>query len=161
NLAEDQQRTRVLRQRESAGVLNESIQAAVCDLQQRALSASEVRALLDKICIRLVLTAHPSEAKRKEVLVKLRRIGLVLSQKDRQALLPREEGALEDAIAEEIEELWQTRSTRATRATVADEVDFGLYFITDIIMDVAVDIYDDLQAALEQYYPDEDWSTLP
>src|SRR5260221_2701854 len=84
NLAEDQQRTRVLRQREATGVLSESIQAAIRDLHQAGLSFEQVRALLEKICIRLVLTAHPSEAKRKEVLVKLRQIALVLSQRDRQ-----------------------------------------------------------------------------
>src|SRR5215831_7081280 len=71
NLAEDQQRIRVLHQRETNGILHESIPIAIRDLQEAGRTADEVHALLDKICIRLVLTAHPSEAKRKEVLVKL------------------------------------------------------------------------------------------
>jgi phosphoenolpyruvate carboxylase len=75
--------------------------------------------------------------------------------------LPREYHQLEATLAEEIEELWQTRPTRANRPTVIDEVDFGVYFITSVIMDVSLELVDDLQLTLEHYYPDEDWSDLP
>src|SRR5690606_28573395 len=71
NIAEDQQRIRVLRQRETQGQLDETISAAVDALVRAGLGAAEMRALIEQIGIRLVLTAHPSEAKRKEVLVKL------------------------------------------------------------------------------------------
>jgi phosphoenolpyruvate carboxylase len=161
NIAEDQQRIRVLRQREASGHNDESIDDAIKQLRDANASADDVRALLNKLVVRLVLTAHPSEAKRKEVLIKLRHIAQMMSARDRQGLLPREQHALEESITEEIEELWQTRPTRASRATVADEVDFGVYFITSVIMDVVLDIYTDLQASLETHYPGEDWSHLP
>lgn len=161
NIAEDQQRVRVLREREASTGLNESIGAAIRTLRDAGLAAAEVRAILNRIGARLVMTAHPTEAKRQEVLVKLRHIAQMIAMRDRQALLPREQAALEAALAEEIEELWQTRPTRAARATVADEVDFGIYFITHVVMDVLVDIYDDLRAALQAAYPGADWSDLP
>ncbi len=161
NIAEDQQRIRVLRQRETAGKLDESIDEAIAALREAGLSAKDVRALLDRLCVRLVLTAHPSEAKRKEILLKLREIAQKILLRDRQKLLPREQKALEAALAEEIEELWQTRSTRSSHAKVSDEVDFGLYFLTEVITDLVIDIYADLRASLEAYYPGEDWSTLP
>ncbi|NWF71010.1 MAG: phosphoenolpyruvate carboxylase [Chloroflexi bacterium] len=161
NIAEDQQRIRVLRQRERAHRLDESIEAAIQDLKRAGLTADDVRALLNSISVRLVLTAHPSEAKRKEVLVKLRDIAQLMLQRDQLDLLPREARTLEQTLMRRVEELWQTRPTRASRATVADEVDFGVYFITSVVMDVVVDIYDDLQMSLEQHYPGEDWSALP
>jgi phosphoenolpyruvate carboxylase len=161
NIAEDQQRIRTLRERERQGRVQESIDEAVRALHEGGLSADDVRALLDKISIRLVLTAHPSEAKRKEVLIKIRHIAQMMSGHDRGSLLPREMHILEEAITEEIEELWQTRPTRASRATVADEVDFGVYFLTSVIMDVVVDIYADLRVTLETYYPGESWDNLP
>ncbi len=161
NIAEDLQRIRVLRQREMDGRTSESIEEAVKRLHDAGLNADDVRALLDKISIRLVLTAHPSEAKRKEVLIKLRHIANLMADRDRQMLLPREQTALENEITAEIEELWQTRPTRASRATVADEVDFGLYFITSSIMDTVVDMYEDLSRSLQAYYPEADWSDLP
>ncbi|MBL8120969.1 MAG: phosphoenolpyruvate carboxylase, partial [Anaerolineae bacterium] len=161
NIAEDAQRTRTLRQREAAGHSDESMDAAVSRLREAGVDAAEMRRLLRELGIRLVLTAHPSEAKRKEVLIKLRHIAQMMSVRDRQNLLPREAQVLEAHILEEIEELWQTRPTRVSRATVSDEVDFGLYFITSVIMDVVVDVYDDLHTALEKHYPDADWSELP
>lgn len=161
NIAEDQQRIRVLRQREGAGSLGETIEEAVRALRQAGLSAGEVRALLERLRVRLVLTAHPSEAKRKEVLVKLRQIARLMNRRDRQKLLPHEQRALQAALCEEIEELWQTRPTRATWPEVSDEVDFGLYFLTSVIMDAVVGITADLRASLQAIYPEEDWSGLP
>jgi phosphoenolpyruvate carboxylase len=161
NIAEDQQRIRTLRLREREGKVDESIDEAVRTLHEAGLGADDVRKLLDKIAIRLVLTAHPSEAKRKEVLIKIRHIAQTMSSHDRATLLPREANALEEAITAEIEELWQTRPTRASRATVADEVDFGVYFLTSAIMDVVVDIYADLRASLMNYYPKSNWENLP
>ena len=161
NIAEDQQRIRVLRERERAGVLDESIGGAVRELQAAGVSADEMRAILNRISIRLVMTAHPSEAKRQEVLVKLRHIAETLALRDRIRLVPREEDTLRDTLAETIEELWQTRPTRTVRATLEDEVESGIYFITAVIMDSAVDLYDDLRRALQDAYPGEDWGELP
>jgi phosphoenolpyruvate carboxylase len=161
NIAEDLQRIRTLRQREETGRIDESIMAAIQTLKDAGLEAAGVRALLNRLSIRLVLTAHPSEAKRKEVLIKLRRIAQLMSARDRQALLPREHQFLESEITGEIEELWQTRPTRASRAMVMDEVDFGLYFITSTIMDTVLDVYDDLREALNRHYPESDWTELP
>jgi phosphoenolpyruvate carboxylase len=161
NIAEDQQRIRVLRQREARGALDESIDAAIRQLSEAGVSADEIHALLNRLRVRLVMTAHPSEAKRKEVMIKLRHIAQMMDESDRKSSLPREKHALEGLLTEEIEELWQTRPTRATRPTVIDEVDFGVYFITSVIMDVVLKLYDDLQMTLERYYPKEDWSDLP
>ncbi len=161
NIAEDHQRIRILLQREHEENLTESIAESIQALHTHGLTADEVRAVLEQISVRLVLTAHPSEAKRKEVLVKLRHIAQLLASKEQHTVLPREQRALEKALAEEIEELWQTQPTRASKATVADEVDFGLYFITSVIMDVTASIYEELEAALIQYYPGTDWSNLP
>jgi phosphoenolpyruvate carboxylase len=161
NIAEDQQRIRVLRQRERDGRLAESIDFAIRTLCESGMSADQMRALLNRIRVRLVMTAHPTEAKRKEVLVKMREIACLMAMRDRQELLPREQRDLDAALAEAIEELWQTRPTRAARATVADEVDYGIYFITTEVMDAVVDIYAALREALIECYPDEDWTHLP
>ena len=161
NIAEDLQRIRVIRQREAKGRLKESIVAAVGALKRNGKSADDIRALLEQTRLRLVLTAHPSEAKRQETLVKLRHIAGMMERRDRHNLLPRELRKMESALAEAIEELWQTRQVRASKKEVADEVDFGIYFIRSVIIDVVIDIYEDLQLALERHYPDADWTELP
>ncbi|MCC6904541.1 MAG: phosphoenolpyruvate carboxylase, partial [Anaerolineae bacterium] len=161
NIAEDQQRIRVLRQREAADTEPVSIRRAVLALQQTGIDAPAMRELLNKVRVRLVMTAHPTESKRKEVLVKLRHIAGMIERRDRRNLLSREQAALETALLEVIEGMWQTRISRASVATVADEVDYGLYFLTNTIMDVTGDIYLQLEQALRESYPDEDWSDLP
>ena len=161
NIAEDLQRIRVIRQREARGTLRESIRNAIRALHESGKSAGHIRSLLENTRLRLVLTAHPSEAKRQEILVKLRHIAQMMETRDRQDLLPRESLKLESALAEKVEELWQTRQVRASQKQVADEVDMGVYFLRSVIVDVVIDIYEDLQLALERYYPDDDWTELP
>ncbi len=161
NIAEDLQRIRVIRQREANGTLRESIHNAIRTLKQNGNSAEQIRTLLHQTRLRLVLTAHPSEAKRQEILVKLRHIAQMMEKRDRSVMLPREQLQLEADLAEEVEELWQTRPIRASKKQVADEVEFGIYFIRSVIIDVVIDVYEDLQRALEELYPDEDWSELP
>lgn len=160
NIAEDLQRIRVIYDRERKGTLIESIQTAIRNLHERGTTASEIRALLDQLRLRFVLTAHPSESKRTEVLIKLRHIARRMRQRERENLTPREQNALESELAEEIESLWQTRAVRANQKLVSDEVDFGIYFVTSVIMDVVVELYTEIYDTLERYYPEEDWSQL-
>ena len=163
NIAEDMERVRVLRQREAEGKLKESIAVGVAALHADGKTAAEVLTILRGMSVRLVMTAHPSEAKRRRVLMKLRDISRAMRDRDRIALLPRELDALEDRIEERIVELWQTRLTRPLRTRVVDEVNFGMYFITEVIMDVVCGVYDDLRDALNRHYPEAtpQWQHLP
>ncbi|MBZ0293939.1 MAG: phosphoenolpyruvate carboxylase, partial [Anaerolineae bacterium] len=142
-------------------VLNESVGAAVGTLKETGLTVADIEELLNHLRVRLVLTAHPSEAKRKEVLLKMHDLTEKIELQDRQALVPREIRVMETTLREEIEELWQTRTTRASSKTVSDEVDFGLYFLTSVIMDVTIELYDDIEYYLNEYYPEGDWSNPP
>lgn len=160
NIAEDQQRIRVLRDRERQGILRESLHEAIKTLKEAGLTTTQMHDLIDALRVRLVFTAHPTEAKRQEVLIKQRHIAEALVRLDRGDLLPREVALINESLAEEIEELWQTRPTRAAQPTVADEVDFGVYFMTSAVMDVAVDLLDELRDLLDEAYPDEDWAYL-
>ena len=161
NIAEDQERTRVLRQREREGELRESIPAAVRRLKQEGIDAKRMRKLLEISRVRLVLTAHPSEAKRTEILIKLGRIAQLLRRIEREDTLPIEQEKMELQLSAKIEELWQTRPTRLRKKTVMDEANFGMYFMTSTIMDVTIQIYEELQQALQITYPEADWEDLP
>lgn len=161
NIAEDQQRIRVLRRREADGRLDESLESAVSALRASGIDAAGMQAILNRLRIRLVMTAHPSEAKRKEVLFKQRLLARTMWSNDSARLLPRERRVLEATLIEAIEELWQTRPNRASRPTVGDEVEYGVYFITSSIMDVSLALYDELQDVLRRAYPEADWAELP
>ena len=161
NIAEDQQRIRVLRDREARGELGESIPAALDELQEAGWGPDQVREAIEDLSIGLVLTAHPTEAKRKEMLIKLRTVADLIDRRERVSLVPREVDFLESRLLQRIEELWQTRPTRSMAPSVMDEVEFGLYFLTSVIMDVTVELYAELRRELSQRFPAEDWSDLP
>lgn len=161
NIAEDIQRIRVLRSRELRGSVSESVEEAVEHLRSAGLTAAQVRAALEKVQVRLVLTAHPTESRRQEVLIKLQQVAEQMTSYHLPGRTPREERLITAALAEKIEELWHTRPARAVKPTIADEVAYGVYFLTSTIMDVTIDLYTDLRDTLRIAYPGENWDDLP
>ena len=152
---------RVLRERELAGTQRETLAEAITHLREFCPDHAAAKQVLHRLRFRFVLTAHPSEAKRQEVLLLLAILIQLLAQADSQPMTPREERLLERAFQETIETLLQTHQVRKRQKTVADEVQFGIYYLTSVIMDVVIDVYDDLQEALEEHFPDENWMLLP
>jgi phosphoenolpyruvate carboxylase len=155
NIAEETQRTRMLRSRERAskGHLHESVSEAIAGFREAGLSEDAVGALVESLSVRPVLTAHPTEAKRDVVLAKQRRISESLHRLDVHRLLPREVAEEIAYLREEIVGLWQTTPTRATSPSVLDEVQHGIYFLRATLMDVVPELYAELEMALRTYYP--------
>jgi phosphoenolpyruvate carboxylase len=153
NLAEENFRVRLLRARRRAWLAGdgtaaprESIEAAVAELQARKVDAAAMQALVDRMSIELVFTAHPTEAKRRTLLEKLRRLGQLL----------REDTALTDMerVEREIASLWLTDRNRATRPEVTDEARTGLWFFDTALFDTLPRLQADLTRALARHYPE-------
>lgn len=155
NLAEDRHRVRTLRARELERhplPRNESIGDAIVKLRDAGFSPEETQSALDRLSIELVFTAHPSEAKRRSLRVKIRRMRQALQELDRPDLLPRERSKLESRLRTELTILWQTEFLRPWRPTVLQEVRRGL-LIAPILWQVVPTIYGDMRRALENCYP--------
>ena len=153
NLAEDRQRVRILRRREKEQeVASESIAAAIAELKRSGFHADQVQEALDHLSIELVFTAHPSEAKRRAIRAKLRRMREYIRELDREDLIPRERGDLEDRLRTELTILWQTEFLRPSRPTVLEEVDRCLS-LAPRIWSVVPWIYESLRRALDVNYP--------
>jgi phosphoenolpyruvate carboxylase len=153
NLAEDRERVRVLRSREKLqDAPRESIAAAIAELKRRGFNAGQMQEALDRLSIDLVFTAHPSEAKRRAIRAKLRRMREYTRELDRKDLIPRERDDLEDRLRTEIAVLWQTAFLRPHRPTVLEEVDRCLS-IAPRLWAVVPQIYESLRRALEENYP--------
>ncbi len=160
NLAEEQQRVRVVRQRaaraeENGTPMPETIQAAVTRLRTAGTPAQEMRSLLEEMLIKPVFTAHPTEAKRRTILLKLLDLSRLLRELDDHVLLPSEKTRTWEQIREIVVSLWQSDVNRERRPDVLDEVREGLYFFDTTLFDLLPEIYDELQRALLKEYPDE------
>ncbi len=156
NLAEEEHRVQLLRQREDElfpEPTRESIGEAISILKERGVTREQMSALLDGLSIELVLTAHPTEARRRTVLSKTERISLLLGLLNQNSISLRERETAVDSLHAEISALWLTDRARADKLTVTDEVKTGLYHVDAFLWNIIPRLYDDLNAALEKYYP--------
>lgn len=155
NLAEEGQRVRALRQRERdlhPAPPGDSVAETIAQLKAQGVSPRQMQDLLDQLQIELVLTAHPTEAKRRTILSKIQRISGHLRALNAEPL-PREQAAHLAALRAEITALWLTDRNRTARPAVTDEVRIGLYFVDEIFWEALPRLYADLEAALAEHYP--------
>lgn len=156
NLAEENQRVQMLRQREDESFPDpgkESVGEAIAILKKSGVTTKQMTALLEGLSIELVLTAHPTEARRRTVLSKSERISSLLELMDRQGLTVRERQQAVNSLHAEILALWLTDRSRTEKLTVTDEVRTGLYYVDAYFWDTIPGLYDDLDRALKKYYP--------
>jgi phosphoenolpyruvate carboxylase len=167
NLAEENSRATELRREESQQhpqPVHESIADALSQLKAMGITTLQMQALLSDLQIELVLTAHPTEAKRRTILAKNQRISEALQILNRVDLLPREKKEVIESLYAEIMSFWLTERVRTVAPAVTDEVRTGLYFIEQIFWEVLPRIYQELEDALVDQFPgvrvDHPWLRL-
>jgi phosphoenolpyruvate carboxylase len=151
NAAEENHRLRSLRQRSrgSGEPRSESIAAAIRTLAERQILAPAVQDLLRQLKVNPVLTAHPSEARRRTVLQHLQRVARQIQAMDAAPDVDH----LRSGLSETLTLLWQTDQVRVARPTPLDEARTGLFFFDHTLFDVVPRIYRDVASALDRYYP--------
>lgn len=142
NLAEETQRIRRLEaHRVSAdGEGRGSLAEAFATLKSSTRKGS-LRSLLSRIRIEPVLTAHPTEAKRRtqtEHLLALMKYQQLGDASDQTSLQRRE---VENSILSVLETMWLTEQTRLLRATVEEEIERVIFYFERSIIQVAANFY--------------------
>src|SRR6202789_772894 len=122
-------------------------------LRESGITATEAYALLRRICISPVFTAHPTEVARRSVMFKRRRISDLLEQLDRIPVPEPQMEALERDLVAEITALWQTDDVRSARPTVRDEIRMALDYYESSLFDTLPVLYGEVAAALAAEYP--------
>jgi phosphoenolpyruvate carboxylase len=120
---------------------------------RNGVPAQEVRAVVERLRVRPVITAHPTEAKRVTVLEKHRRIYRRLVDLEAPRWTPRERADLVDQLRSDIELLWLTGELRLEKPTVEQELAWGLYFFNENLFDVVPELIEKLERALRHAYP--------
>ncbi|HEX4109207.1 MAG TPA: phosphoenolpyruvate carboxylase [Solirubrobacteraceae bacterium] len=158
NLAEDNERIRRLRAaaaRDPETPRPGSLREAVLRLRDRGTTAAQLAARLEQVELRLVLTAHPTEARRRTTLEKLGRIFAVLRELDERREDAERALDARRRIRATVEELWGSDELRAVSPTVLDEVRGGLVYFVSTLADAVPALYRDLEQALAEAYPGE------
>ncbi len=155
NLAEENYRLSILRQQEdeeSKG-RKETIDEAIRTLRERGFSESQMASLVEELNIELVLTAHPTESRRRTVISKLQRLSGLLREYTLATGSKTQRERLKRSMVAEVSTLWLTDRNRLNKPAVTDEVRTGLYYIDSVFWSVIPWIYSDLDEALAKYYP--------
>jgi phosphoenolpyruvate carboxylase len=154
NLAEDNERVRRLRARDATDPVRPragSLRQVVADMHRAGATAQELQEVLDAAELRLVMTAHPTEARRRTTIDKLARVFGILRELDERSHAP-----IADArrrLLATAQELWGSDDVRAAELTVADEVRGGLIHFASTLADTIPRIYRDLDEAVAEFYP--------
>jgi phosphoenolpyruvate carboxylase len=98
------------------------------------------------VSLRLVLTAHPTEATRRTILTAHLRISRLLGELDDPLAAPARREAVAEALAGEVTLLWQTDELRSVRPRVVDEIRHGLWFFEQSLLDEAPRLLADYRA---------------
>jgi phosphoenolpyruvate carboxylase len=148
NLAEEQHRVRTLRERSrDGGPVRESFEAAVAEVRAAA-GDDGLAALLDRLEVAPVLTAHPTEARRRAVVDALLRIGGLVARLDDPRVSAAEEADTHRRLLEEITVLWRTEQLRRERPTPLDEVRTVASVFDASVFQLVPDVYRSLERAL-------------
>src|SRR4029079_1479339 len=92
------------------------------------IGAVELRRFLGDAQVSPVLTAHPTEVRRKSTIDREMEIAALLDRRERVQLTPEEIEASDEQLRRAVLTLWQTNLLRRTKLTVLDEVSNGLSF---------------------------------
>jgi phosphoenolpyruvate carboxylase len=133
NLAEDRQ-----------GVAREpgaDVASAIARLESHGIGKDKVLELLSHSLIVPVLTAHPTEVRRKSMIDHRNRIAALMAARDAGASETEDGEDLDEAICRQIALLWQTRPLRREKLFVADEIDNVLTYFRDVFLPVYPALY--------------------
>jgi phosphoenolpyruvate carboxylase len=149
NLAEEHQRVRTLRERDSGGEPpRESLAATVPELRAR-LGDEDFAAMLAGLRVHPVLTAHPTEARRRAITDTLRRVSALLDELDTGRLGADEQAEALRRLREEVDLLWRTSALRVQAMQPLDEVRTGAAAFDQTLFRVVPELYRALDRALQ------------
>jgi phosphoenolpyruvate carboxylase len=151
NLAEEHQRIRNLRERDTGQQpVRESLAAAVAEISREA-GAEHLRELLASLRVHLVLTAHPTEARRRAVVAALRRTSGLLDVLDDQRTAAADRDEARRGLREQVDLLWRTSQLRVKAMDPIDEVRTVMTAFDETLFRVVPAVYRELDRAVASH----------
>lgn len=148
NIAEQNHRIRRKRHYEIQGdIIKYSLEDLLQRLQKHSLSDAALQAVLNRIQIVPVLTAHPTHIMRQTLLRKHRRISRSLFEREHN-LTPWEKRRNEEDLKREITLLWQTNPFHSRQLQVRDEVENLFTYFDESLWETLPQVHQDLETQL-------------
>ncbi|WP_210493826.1 phosphoenolpyruvate carboxylase [Microvirga antarctica] len=160
NLAEDQHHVRRSRAHAMAqsGPRPGTLASALAQASAAGLKQSDLAAFFASALVSPVLTAHPTEVRRKSTIDREMEVSDILVRRDRQSLTPAELADSDEELRRAILTLWQTSILRRNRLKVIDEVMNGISYYDYTFFEELPRLYASLEDQLVAMDPV--WNTV-
>ena len=153
NTAEDVHHERRRRLRREAGARPPvgSLPASVERLVAHGIGTDAIADALRTLTVTPVITAHPTEVRRKTVLGVVERVAALLDRRTRLAEHPIEAAEVEDELRREVLVLWQTAMLRLSKLRVRDEINEALRYYETSLFRVVPELSADVERLAREH----------
>ena len=120
--------------------------------KQAGVTAEQLQPLLDDLHYLPVMTAHPTEAKRRTVRGALRSVFVSHEKLQNSGLKGYFREEVLERLHNQIQLLWKTDEVRTRSMGVIDEIDSGMFYFPLSLFEATAQVYRNLQRALVDVY---------
>ncbi|MGB8278370.1 MAG: phosphoenolpyruvate carboxylase [Methylovirgula sp.] len=155
NIAEDLHNIRRFRSDAIAGVPPgpSTLACALRRCKEAGVTPEQLQAFFDHAFMMPVLTAHPTEVRRKSTMTREIAISHLLDRREHEQWTRDEESEIEDKLRRAVLILWQTSLLRRTKLTVRDEVSNGLSYYDYTFLTEVPRLYQMVERQVRDYAP--------
>jgi phosphoenolpyruvate carboxylase len=163
NIAEDQHHVRRIRYHEIARspARFSSTEKAIERVEEAGYGIDDIVKFYDKALIAPVMTAHPTEVRRKSTMTQEMRIADLLHELERVDFTPSEIEEKENELERKILTLWQTNLLRQSKMSVIDELKNGLTYFDYTFLQQLPRFYRKLEASINRKIDDAADVSIP
>ncbi len=129
-----------------------SFHDALLGLKEQGVQVADLARLLARLCYMPVITAHPSEAKRRTIKGALQGIFHTMQALDDPRLRGFHREEVKQRLTDQIQVLWKTDEVRAQRVEVRDEIASGLSYFPSSLFQAVARTYRNFGQALADVY---------
>jgi phosphoenolpyruvate carboxylase len=115
---------------------------------EEGIDSATTRDIVERLEVRPVFTAHPTEAVRRSVQSKTVEIASLIDQRRDRSAAKSDKDRIDRRIGELIDAMWQTDELRVERPTPTDEARSVIHFFDALFASAVPDVYNELEHQL-------------
>ncbi|MCB1923975.1 MAG: phosphoenolpyruvate carboxylase [Gammaproteobacteria bacterium] len=131
-----------------------SFDACLRELRKKGVSPDELQDLFEEVRYMPVFTAHPTESKRRSIMLQMRRIFETIDALDAPPTSIDYKEANIRRLRTNIQTLWKTDEVRPSRPDVRHEIRMGMHHFKGALFDAIPVVYRRLEGAIQRAYHD-------
>ena len=126
------------------------MERTIDQIERAGLDSDDIEDLLDRLEVRPVFTAHPTEASRRSILTKLNVIAALIERRLDARVTEADKRRIDRRLAETIDLMWQTDELRRDRPDPRDEATSVIFYFDELFRGAVPEVLDDYAAQFQR-----------